>query len=408
MTFPVSTQSYTQATGSASNAVFITVFFTRNPTANDIQFPISKRWVNTNTVKEFILVGFTTTAGVTQAIWLSLTNGTGGGVDELSGNSGTNPVTPDFTSNINIRGDSTSINISGDGVHTLTANVVLPSTPNVVLIGETTSISSVSNGTEGQVLTSHTSGPPTFQSSSSGLTLGPFGSTPNADAASITTGVLTLEPADATHPGGIALGPQTLGNGIKTFTDSPILPLTGILIGNGASQVTQNPVTNNAAIIAGASNTLASVVLSNGQFVIGATSGTPSAGTITAGTGISVTPGPGSITVSSTATGTVWSSQTSNFSALSGNGYAVSANAIGALPASPALGNTIVFYVFDSAVLTIQAASGQKILIGPSVSSFTGTCTNAENNSSLTLTCISVGPTYWGNINGPQGTWLTA
>ncbi len=48
------------------------------------------------------------------------------------------------------------------------------------------------------------------------LTLASFGSTPSANAASLSSQVLTMQPADATHPGGIALGNQTLGSGTKT------------------------------------------------------------------------------------------------------------------------------------------------------------------------------------------------
>jgi hypothetical protein len=74
-----------------------------------------------------------------------------------------------------------------------------------------------------------------------GLTLGAFGSTPNADGLSLSAGVLNMQPADATHGGGLSTVAQTLA-GVKTFSASPILPLTGILIGNGASAVTADSV----------------------------------------------------------------------------------------------------------------------------------------------------------------------
>lgn len=407
MTLPVATQSYTQATGSASNAVFITVFLTRPPTVNDIQYPVAKRWVNTSTAKEYILTGFTTTGGVTQAIWINLTNGVVGALEELSGNAGTNPVLPDGDGNINVIGDSTSISISGNGVHTLTANVILPSQADVVLLGETTSIGHVANGTEGQVLTSHTSGPPTFQSAASGLTLGAFGNTPNANAAAISSGVLTLEPASALFPGGLKLGAQVLGTGIKTFTDAPIIPLTGILVGNLSSQVSATTVTNNAAIIGGTANALVSIPLNNGQFVIGSTGSTPAAGTIVAGTGISVTPGVNTITVASTATGFVWIRESGNFSALAGHGYSVTANATATLPATPSLGDTISFYVLGSVTLIIQAPGSDRTVIGPTPSSAGGTCTNTASGDSITFVCIDPGPPNgWGTINAPQGVWL--
>jgi hypothetical protein len=58
----------------------------------------------------------------------------------------------------------------------------------------------------------------TISSTSAGdVTLTPFGSTPNADAASLSGQALTLQPADNSNPGGISLFAQTLGAGDKTF-----------------------------------------------------------------------------------------------------------------------------------------------------------------------------------------------
>lgn len=54
------------------------------------------------------------------------------------------------------------------------------------------------------------------------VTIGTFGSAPDAKAATISSQVLTIQPADATHPGAIALGAQTLGSGAKTM-DSAIV-----------------------------------------------------------------------------------------------------------------------------------------------------------------------------------------
>lgn len=49
------------------------------------------------------------------------------------------------------------------------------------------------------------------------VTLAAFGSTPNANAASLSGQILTLQPADATHPGGVSITAQTLA-GNKTFS----------------------------------------------------------------------------------------------------------------------------------------------------------------------------------------------
>lgn len=51
--------------------------------------------------------------------------------------------------------------------------------------------------------------------------IGPFGSTPNADGGSISSGVLTLQPADGTHPGGVSTTTQTFA-GIKTFANATL------------------------------------------------------------------------------------------------------------------------------------------------------------------------------------------
>ncbi len=48
------------------------------------------------------------------------------------------------------------------------------------------------------------------------ITLGAFGSSPDAKGASLSGQVLTMQPADATHPGEVSLASQTLGSGTKT------------------------------------------------------------------------------------------------------------------------------------------------------------------------------------------------
>lgn len=73
--------------------------------------------------------------------------------------------------------------------------------------------------------------------------VGAFGSTPNADGASIFSNVLTLEPADGTHPGGMSTTTQTLA-GAKTFSGT----LTGssqILGANGSAGSPEFAFTNN-------------------------------------------------------------------------------------------------------------------------------------------------------------------
>ena len=54
------------------------------------------------------------------------------------------------------------------------------------------------------------------------VTLGSFGSSPNANGASISSSqVLTLQPADATRPGGVSITSQTF-SGVKTFSSATL------------------------------------------------------------------------------------------------------------------------------------------------------------------------------------------
>lgn len=67
----------------------------------------------------------------------------------------------------------------------------------------------------------------TIASTSGGdVTLTAFGSTPNANGASLSGQALTLQPADATRPGGNSIVAQSFG-GLKTFTNGVQLATTG-------------------------------------------------------------------------------------------------------------------------------------------------------------------------------------
>lgn len=57
----------------------------------------------------------------------------------------------------------------------------------------------------------------TVTNTAGGLSVGTFGSTPNAAGLSLAAGVLTMQPADGTNPGGVSTGAQTFA-GNKTFS----------------------------------------------------------------------------------------------------------------------------------------------------------------------------------------------
>ena len=75
---------------------------------------------------------------------------------------------------------------------------------------------------------------------------------------------------------------------------------------DGAGTMTGVTVTDHAVLLGATGNGITSLALTNGQLAIGNTGNDPSASTLTAGTGVSITNGAGSITINSTGSGLTW------------------------------------------------------------------------------------------------------
>ncbi len=162
-------------------------------------------------------------------------------------------------------------------------------------------------------------------------TIGAFGSSPNTGGASISSTTLTLQPADATRPGGVTAGTQTFG-GVKTFT-SPVFitpalgtpasgvatNLTGTASGLTAGSVTTNAdltgvitSTGNATSIASQTGTGTKFVVDTSPTLVTPNLGTPSAlvGTNISGTGASFTAGAATLAAASTLASTTATNST--------------------------------------------------------------------------------------------------
>ena len=100
------------------------VIYQRDPTINDWQdFYVGCIWLNQMdppTNPPIYKVWMLVSKYNNQAKWIEFATGSGS-VVSLSGNIGTNPVFP-IAGNIKVFGDGTTINISGDGINTLTAS----------------------------------------------------------------------------------------------------------------------------------------------------------------------------------------------------------------------------------------------------------------------------------------------
>lgn len=103
--------------------------------------------------------------------------------------------------------------------------------------------------------------------------------------------------------------------------------------------------------------------------------------------------------------GFTWNDVSGAFSPLKNNGYFVTGTATGTLPAAPAQGDTIKFFV-DHATqdLTIDAPGTQIIRFGSTVSAAGGTAVSTAQGDSVELT-YRASDTCWCAIGGFTGNW---
>lgn len=108
---------YPVANAYASDSAFVDQFATRNPTVNDVNYPIQKKWLNTATGQLYELQNFTSSNGIVSANWILI--GSTGLAETLTGNSG--GAVPATSNNIDVVGDGTYIKTVGTpGTSTLT------------------------------------------------------------------------------------------------------------------------------------------------------------------------------------------------------------------------------------------------------------------------------------------------
>ncbi len=186
---------------------------------------------------------------------------------------------------------------------------------------------------------------------------------------------------------------------------------TGLIKGDGAGSFTGVTVTNHAPLVGAASNGITSIgPLTNGQLLIGNTSNDPSAATLTAGSGVSITNAAGSITIASVGAGLAWSVISADQTAVVNSGYFCNKGSLLTLtlPATTAVGDVI-------AVVNINGAAFSKILSANPGTIHAGSSTCTVNTGSLTSTALGdtvflVAQTtasvwYW---YGVSGSWTVA
>lgn len=148
--------------------------------------------------------------------------------------------------------------------------------------------------------------------------------------------------------------------------------------------------------------------LTNGQIIVGATSGVPAPATLTAGTNISIANAANSITISATGlAGIGWNHITGTSQTMVADAGYVADN-VGlvtlTLPTTAAFGTFIYIQGLGSGGWTVAQNTGQQIHVGSvaTTSGAGGSLSSTNQYDSLTLLCVAANTT-WTVLGGAQG-----
>lgn len=135
----------------------------------------------------------------------------------------------------------------------------------------------------------------------------------------------------------------------------------------------------------------------NGQLPIGSTGNQPVLATLTAGAGISITNGAGSITIASTGEAATWNLITTNQTLAVNNGYVVTSGTLSlALPATSAVGDEIELTLDGGTSWTLTQGVGQQIRFGSTqtTAGVGGSLASTAQGDAIRLIC-TVANTRW-------------
>lgn len=214
---------------------------------------------------------------------------------------------------------------------------------------------------------------------------------------------------------GTATSQQLLLSGASTTPQwsTSTYPLTNavstLLYASSANVMAALATANSAALVTNSSGVPSwSGTMTNGQLIIGSTTATPTAATLTSGTGISITNGAGSITIASTGSGMSWTTVSGTTQAAAVNNGYITNNA-GAvtvtLPTTFAIGDTVTIKGLGAGGWVLAAGTATTIRMGSSVTSSAGSLTSANQYDTVKVTGL-VANTTW-SVDYSLSTGLT-
>lgn len=188
------------------------------------------------------------------------------------------------------------------------------------------------------------------------------------------------------------------------------LNASGICKYDGAGTFSAVTTTDHSVLIGAASNGITSLALTNGQLAIGNTGNDPTAATLTAGTGVSITNAAGSITIASVGAGLSWSVITADQTAAINSGYICNKAGLLTLtmPSTAAVGSIIAAVNINTAAGTkfLSASPGQLNFGNVAATANTGSFASFALGDVLYLVC-TVANTTW-QAFAAQGNWTIA
>ncbi len=311
--------------------------------------------------------------------------------------------------------------VNAGGTHINVGNLISPNSRITFGFSSPNITAQVNGATVGQTITGNTggalsptagnwntlgTGSITIAGSGSTLTTQLTGLTNHAVLVGAGTSTITKVGPTATSGQVLQSAGASADPAFSTATYPSTTTVSQILYSSSANTIAGLATANSATLVTTSTGVpVFSGTMTNGQMIIGSTGATPAAGTITSTGGtIAVTVGAGTLNLEVSGAGFSWSDVSGAFSPLKENGYFVTGTATGTLPAAPANGDSIKFFVdHASQVLTIQATAGKIIRFGNQVSSAAGTFVSTAQGDSVELVYRSTN-TCWCSINF-NGTW---
>lgn len=200
------------------------------------------------------------------------------------------------------------------------------------------------------------------------------------------------------------LGPGTTGQVLQTNTTADptwstatypsTTTINQLLYSSANNTVAGLTTANNGVVTTGTTGTPAVTALgTDGQLIIGSSAGAPTAATLTAGTGISISNGHNSITINNTGAGFTWNDVTGGSATMAAqNGYIADKSTLTTftMPTNNALGDTIKVIGKGSGGWTIVYTTNQNIIFGSLTSTTTtGSLSSTNAHDCLELVCTT-------------------